>query len=55
MQPAAGAEEIIIDPHTYRLMGAATIARPSPAAAPRVLNGIAYLRVALVRGPGVMP
>ncbi len=53
--PAAGAEEIIIDPHTYRLMGSALIARPSPGAAPRVLNGIAYLRVALVSGPGVMP
>jgi hypothetical protein len=55
VQPAAGAEEIIIDPHTYRLMGTATIGRPSPSAAPRVLNGVAYLRVALVRGPGVMP
>lgn len=55
VQPAAGAEEIIIGPHTYRLMGTATIARPSPGAAPRVLNGIAYLWVALVKGPGVMP
>jgi hypothetical protein len=55
MQPAAGAEEIIIDPHTYRLMGTALIARLSPGAAPKVLNGIAYLRVALVRGPGVLP
>ena len=55
VQPAAGAEEIIIDPHTYRLMGTATIARPSPGAAPKVLNGIAYLRVVLVKGPGVMP
>jgi hypothetical protein len=55
VQPAAGAEEIIIDPHTYRLMGTALIARPSPGAAPKVLNGVAYLRVALVRGPGVMP
>jgi hypothetical protein len=24
VQPAAGAEEIIIDPHTYRLMGTGT-------------------------------
>jgi hypothetical protein len=55
VQPAAGAEEIIIDPHTYRLMGTATVARPSPGAAPKVLNGVAYLRVALVSGPGVMP
>jgi hypothetical protein len=55
VQPAAGTEEIIIDPHTYRLMGTALIARPSPGAAPKVLNGIAYLRVVLVRGPGVMP
>lgn len=55
VQPAAGAEEIIIDPHTYRLMGTDTWGRPSLGAAPRVLNGVAYLRVALVRGPGVMP
>jgi hypothetical protein len=55
VQPAAGTEEIIIDPHTYRLMGTALIARPSPGSAPKVLNGIAYLRVVLVRGPGVMP
>jgi hypothetical protein len=55
VQPAAGAEEIIIDPRTYRLMGTALIARPSPGSAPRVLNGIAYLRVALVRGPGGLP
>jgi hypothetical protein len=55
VQPAAGTEEIIIDPHTYRLMGTALIARPSPGSAPKVLNGIAYLRVILVRGPGVMP
>jgi hypothetical protein len=55
VQPAAGAEEIIIDPHTYSLMGTATIGRPSLGAAPRVLNGIAYLRVALVKRPGVMP
>jgi hypothetical protein len=54
-QPAAGAEEIIIDPHTYRLMGTALIVRPSPGSAPRVLNGVAYLRMALVRGPGVLP
>lgn len=55
VQPAAGGEEIIIDPHTYRLMGTAAIGRPSPGAAPRVLSGTAYLRVALVRGPGVTP
>jgi hypothetical protein len=55
VQPAAGAEEIIIDPHTYRLMGTALIARPSPGAAPKVLNGVAYLQVALVSRPGVMP
>jgi hypothetical protein len=53
--PAAGAEEIIIDPRTYRLIGTALIARPSPGAAPRVLSGVAYLGVALARGPGVMP
>jgi hypothetical protein len=52
---AAGAAEIIIDPHTYRLMGTASIARPAPGSPPRALNGTAYLRVALVRGPGVMP
>jgi hypothetical protein len=55
VQPAAGAEEIIIDPHTYRLMGTGTWGRPSPGSAPRVLNGVAYLQMALVRGPGVMP
>ncbi|HEY1319595.1 MAG TPA: CU044_5270 family protein [Streptosporangiaceae bacterium] len=55
VQPAAGDEEIIIDPHTYRLMGTAEVGRPSPGAAPRVLGGVAYLRVAPVRGPGVMP
>jgi hypothetical protein len=55
VQPAAGAEEIIIDPRTYRLMGTGTWGRPSPGSAPRVLNGVAYLQVALVRGPGVMP
>jgi len=55
VQPAAGAGEIIIDPHTYRLMGTATIGRSSRGAVPRVLNGVAYLSVALVNGPGVMP
>jgi hypothetical protein len=55
VQPAAGSEEIIIDPRTYRLIGTASIFRPSPGAAPRVQNGTAYLRVALVRGPGVLP
>jgi hypothetical protein len=55
VQPAAGAAEIILDPHTYRLIGTATWGRPSLGAAPRVLNGVAYLRVALVPGPGVMP
>jgi RNA polymerase sigma-70 factor (ECF subfamily) len=50
-----GAEEVILSPHSYRLMGTALIGRPSPGAAPKVLNGVAYLRVALVRGPGVMP
>jgi hypothetical protein len=55
VQPAAGAEEIILDPHTYRLIGTGTWGRPSLGAAPRVLNGVAYLRVALVRRPGVMP
>jgi hypothetical protein len=29
VQPAAGAEEVIIDPHTYRLMGTGTWGRPS--------------------------
>jgi hypothetical protein len=55
VQPAAGSGEIIIDPHTYRLIGTATIFRPSPGAAPRAMNGVAYIRVALVRGPGVLP
>jgi len=55
VEPAAGSGEIIINPHTYRLMGTASIGRPSPGAAPRVLNGTAYLKVALVRGPGVTP
>jgi hypothetical protein len=53
--PGGGNMGIIINPHTYRLMGTATIGRPSPGSAPRVLNGVAYLRVALVRGPSVMP
>jgi hypothetical protein len=39
VEPAAGAEEIIIDPHTYRLMG----------------TGTWGIRVALLKRPGVMP
>jgi hypothetical protein len=53
--PGGGNMEIIIDPHTYRLMGRDTLGRPSPGSAVRVLNGVAYLRVALVSGPGLMP
>ena len=53
--PGGGNEEIILDPHTYGLMGDDTLVRPSPGSAPRVRNGVAYLRVALVRGPGVLP
>jgi hypothetical protein len=55
VQPAAGAEQIILNPHTYRLMGTDILSRPSPGSAVKVQNGIAYLQVALVRGPGVLP
>jgi hypothetical protein len=55
VQPAAGAEEVVVNPHSYRLMGTALVGRPAPGEAPSVLNGVAYLRMALVRGPGVMP
>lgn len=52
---AAGAEEVIIDPHSYRLLGHDHLGRPSPGSAVVVENGVAYLRAAVVSGPGVMP
>lgn len=49
-EPGGGNEEIILNPHTYHLMGYDLLGlRHQP------LNGVAYLRVALVRGPGVLP
>jgi hypothetical protein len=51
--PAGGVMEIILDPRTYRLMGYEL--RLSPSYGSRVIGGTAYLQVALVRGPGVMP
>jgi hypothetical protein len=49
--PGGGNIEIIIGPRTYRLMGDDLLWGPRH----RPLNGVAYLRVAAVREPGVMP
>lgn len=51
--PAGGVMEIILDPRTYRLMGYDL--RLTPRYGSRLISGTAYLRMALVRGPGVMP
>jgi hypothetical protein len=49
--PGGGNEEIILNPHTYHLMGHDLLwgSQHQP------LNGVAYLQVALVRGPGMLP
>jgi hypothetical protein len=44
--PGGGNDEIILNPHTYHLMGHDEL---------QLQYGVAYLRVALVSGPGVMP
>ncbi len=49
--PGGGNEEIILNPHTYHLMGRDLLWGPRH----QPQNGVAYLRVALVSGPGVMP
>jgi hypothetical protein len=46
-------EEIIINPRTYRLMGERFSPHPSPHGP--LPEGVAYLREALVPGPGVRP
>lgn len=45
-------DELIINPHTYQLMGQVTL---TAQATGKVLYGIAILRQALVSGPGVLP
>jgi len=49
-------QELVINPHTYRLMGAQWLSpRPSADGDHRVLGGAAILRKAFVKGPGVSP
>jgi hypothetical protein len=49
--PGGGNEEIILNPHTYHLMGHDLLWGPQH----QPQNGVAYLLVALVRGPGMLP
>ncbi len=49
--PGAGHNEIILNPHTYRLMGQDLLLGPRH----QLVNGTAILRQRLVSGPGVWP
>jgi hypothetical protein len=49
--PGGGNEEIILNPHTYHLMGHDLLWGPQH----QPLNGVAYLQVALVQRPGMLP
>jgi hypothetical protein len=49
--PGGGRKEIILNPHSYRLMGDNLLW----GARQRLLNGTAILEKALVSGPGVWP
>jgi hypothetical protein len=51
----AAADEIIINPRTYHLMGGQLAAGQPGSPAHRVLSGTAILRTALVSGPGAQP
>jgi hypothetical protein len=53
---AGGAvDQIVINPHTYQLMGQQLITRQPGGSGRQVLSGTAILRMALVSGPGVQP
>lgn len=49
--PGRGRKEIILNPHSYRLMGDNLLWGPRQ----RLLNGTAILHKALVSGPGMWP
>jgi hypothetical protein len=49
--PGGGNEEIILNPHTYHLMGHDLLGGPRH----QPQNGVAYLQVALVHRPGMLP
>jgi hypothetical protein len=50
-----GIQEIIVDPHTFHLMGTDLIENAPAADRGTVLTGMAILHMALVSGPGVRP
>jgi len=55
-RPAGGvADEIVINPRTYQLMGGQLVAGQPGGRTQRVLSGTAILRTALVSGPGARP
>ena len=50
-----GTEELVINPHTYRLMGQQLLTAQATGPARHVLGGTAIMRRVLVSGPGVRP